>query len=157
MKILLQKIRILPKAAMNAQGFTLIELMVVIVILGILATFVTLNLRDVPDEAKQTKAMVDIKTLEAALEMYRLHNGMYPGTEQGLQALVEPPSSGTLPKKYKEGGYLGKSTVPTDPWGNDFIYLSPGVHGRFDIISYGADGVPEGDGFNSDINSWEIE
>lgn len=140
-----------------SQGFTLIELMVVIVILGILATFIVPNIMDAPDEARREKTKVDIAALDTALKMYKLHSGSYPSTEQGLQALVEPPTTGSIPKKYKEGGYLEKGKLPKDPWGNDFIYLSPGVHGKYDIISYGADGVPEGTGNNADINSWEIE
>jgi len=141
----------------NSQGFTLIELMVVIVILGILATFIVPNIMDTPDEARREKAKIDIAALDTALKMYKLHSGTYPSTEQGLQALVEPPTTGSIPKKYKEGGYLEKARLPKDPWGNEFIYLSPGVHGKYDIISYGADGVPEGTGNNEDISSWEIE
>jgi general secretion pathway protein G len=136
------------------RGFTLIELMVVIVILGILAIYIGPKIMGRPEEAKQVKAKVDIAALETALKLYKLDNGVYPSTEQGLQALVEPPQTGTLPKKWREGGYLEKGKVPKDPWGNDFIYLSPGVQGDFDIISYGA---PGGDGTNKDINNWEIE
>jgi general secretion pathway protein G len=139
------------------RGFTLIELMVVIVILGILAIYIGPKIMGRPEEAKQVKAKVDIAALETALKLYKLDNGVYPSTEQGLQALVEPPQTGTLPKKWREGGYLEKGKVPKDPWGNDFIYLSPGVQGDFDIISYGADGAPGGDGTNKDINNWEIE
>ncbi len=138
-------------------GFTLIELMVVIVILGILATLVVPNIMDTPDEAKQAKAKVDISALETALKMYKLHNGQYPTTQQGLQALVDPPESGTQPKNWKEGGYLEKGRVPLDPWDNEYVYLSPGVHGDYDITSYGADGVPGGEGKNADINSWDID
>ena len=152
----MKKIRTLFRTT-GSQGFTLIELMVVIVILGILATFIVPNIMDAPDEARREKAKMDIAALDTALKMYKLHSGTYPSTEQGLQALVEPPTSGAIPKKYKEGGYLEKGKLPKDPWGNDFIYLSPGVHGKYDIISYGADGVPEGTGNNEDINSWEIE
>ncbi|OQX02582.1 MAG: type II secretion system protein GspG [Desulfobacteraceae bacterium IS3] len=142
---------------MNSRGFTLIELMVVIVILGILATLIVPNIMDAPDEAKQAKAKVDISAVETALKMYKLHNGTYPTTEQGLLALVEAPTTGQLPKNWKEGGYLEKGKLPKDPWGNDYIYLSPGLHGEYDITSYGADGVPEGEGKNKDINNWEIE
>lgn len=152
----MKKTKILSRIT-NSQGFTLIELMVVIVILGILATLIVPNIMEEPDEARAAKAKMDIAALETALKMYKLHNGVYPSTEQGLNALVEPPTSGTVPKRYKEGGYLEKGKVPKDPWGNDFIYLSPGMHGKIDIISYGADGVPEGDGVNADINNWEIE
>jgi general secretion pathway protein G len=137
------------------RGFTLIELMVVIVILGILATLIVPNIMDTPDEAKQAKAKVDMTALETALKMYKLHTGSYPTTEQGLEALVSPPETGS--GNWKEGGYLEKGRVPLDPWGNDYVYLSPGVNGSFDITSYGADGVPGGEGKNRDINNWDIE
>ncbi len=138
-------------------GFTLIELMVVIVILGILVSFIAPRLMGRPDEAKQVKARVQMESLETAIKLYKLDSGIYPTTEQGLQALVEQPQTGTLPKKWRKGGYLEKGRVPKDPWGNEFVYLSPGAHGDYDIISYGADGVPGGEEFNKDINSWEIE
>ena len=89
--------------------------------------------------------------------MYKLDNGVYPSTEQGLQALVEPPSVGVLPKKWREGGYLEKSRIPKDPWGNEFVYLSPGVHDDYDLSSYGPDDQEGGEGKDADINSWEIE
>ena len=139
------------------QGFTLIELMVVIIILGILAMWVAPKIMSRPGEARQVKARLDIQNLETALKLYRLDNGPYPSTEQGLQALVEMPETGTIPKKWKKGGYLEKGRVPKDPWGNDFIYLSPGLKGDMDIISYGADGVPGGEDENKDINNWEID
>ena len=129
----------------DSRGFTLIELMVVIIILGILAMWVAPKIMSRPEQAKQVKARLDIQNLETALKLYKLDNGMYPSTEQGLQALVEQPETGNIPKKWKSGGYLEKSKVPKDPWGNDFIYLSPGLQGDFDIISYGADGVPGGE------------
>ncbi len=138
-------------------GFTLIELMVVIVILGILVSFIAPRLMGRPDEAKQVKARVQIESLETAIKLYKLDNGIYPTTEQGLQALIEQPQTGTLPKKWRKGGYLEKGKVPKDPWGNEFIYLSPGAHGDYDIIAYGADGVPGGEEFDKDINSWEID
>ncbi|MFP4475286.1 MAG: type II secretion system major pseudopilin GspG [Desulfatibacillaceae bacterium] len=138
-------------------GFTLLELMVVIVILGILATYVGAKIITKTDEAKQQTARVQIESLSSALKYYRLHNGHYPSTEQGLQALVEPPSTGRQPKKWQEGGYLEKNHVPKDPWGNDYVYISPGVHEDFDISSYGADNQPGGEGFDADINSWETD
>ncbi|NNK84053.1 MAG: type II secretion system major pseudopilin GspG [Desulfobacterales bacterium] len=141
----------------STHGFTLIELMVVIVILGILVSFIAPKIMGRPDEAKQVKARVQMESLETAIKLYKLDNGIYPMTEQGLQALVEQPQTGTLPKKWRKGGYLEKGRVPKDPWGNEFVYLSPGAHGDYDIISYGADGVPGGDEYNKDINSWEIE
>jgi general secretion pathway protein G len=115
----------LDKLINKNQGFTLIELMVVIVILGILAMWVAPKIMGRPEEAKQVKARLDIQNLETALKLYKLDNGPYPSTEQGLQALVEMPETGTIPKKWKKGGYLEKGRVPKDPWGNDFIYLSP--------------------------------
>jgi len=141
----------------STHGFTLIELMVVIVILGILVSFIAPRLMGRPDEAKQVKARIQMESMETAIKLYKLDSGMYPTTEQGLQALVEQPQTGTLPRKWRKGGYLEKGKVPKDPWGNEYIYLSPGASGDYDIISYGADGVPGGEEFDKDINSWEIE
>jgi len=138
-------------------GFTLIELMVVIVILGILAGLIIPRIMGRPEEAKQLKAKMQIESLETALKLYKLDNGMYPDTEQGLQALIEQPETGALPKNWRKDGYLEKGRVPKDPWENDFVYLSPGAHGDYDIISYGSDGVPDGEDKNRDINNWEIE
>ena len=140
------------------RGFTLIELMVVVVILGILALYIGPKIMGEPEKAKRVKVKMDIATLETALKMYKLDNGVYPSTEQGLQALVEAPETGVIPKKWRKGGYIEKNKVPKDPWGNEFVYISPGVHGDFDIISYGLDGVPGGeDEEGRDINNWEIE
>ena len=139
------------------RGFTLIEIMVVIVILGILAMYVAPKLMGRPEEAKQVRAKMDIAALETALKLYKLDSGIYPGTEQGLQALVQRPESGIIPKKWRQGGYLEKGKVPKDPWSNDYVYLSPGLKGDFDIISYGADGVPGGENENKDINNWDVD
>jgi general secretion pathway protein G len=140
------------------RGFTLIELMVVVIILGILALYIGPKIMGEPEKAKRVKTKLDLATLETALKMYKLDNGMYPSTEQGLQALVEAPETGVIPKKWRKGGYLEKNKVPKDPWGNEFVYISPGVHGDFDLISYGLDGVPGGeDEDDKDINNWEIE
>jgi general secretion pathway protein G len=139
------------------QGFTLIELLVVILILGLLAGIVGPKLFGHADEAKQTKARVQIENFSSALKMYKLDNGQFPTTEQGLEALVTQPQSGDIPKKWKKGGYMAKKQIPKDPWGNDYVYLCPGVHDDFDITSYGADKVPGGEDFNRDINSWEID
>lgn len=142
--------------AAGSQGFTLIELMVVMVILGILAGMIVPRIMDRPEEARRTKAAVDIQALEQALQLYKLDNGQYPTTEQGLQALVEAPSVGRLAKKWRKGGYLDKSRVPKDPWDNDFVYISPGLHGDLDLMSYGPDGEPGGEGMDADINNWEL-
>jgi len=139
------------------RGFTLIELMVVIVILGILALYVAPKIMGRPDEAKQVKAKMDIASLETALKLYKLDNGFYPSTEQGLSALVQVPQSGQIPKNWKQGGYLEKEQVPKDPWGTPYLYLSPGNHGDFDLLSYGADGVAGGEGTDRDINNWDLE
>jgi general secretion pathway protein G len=138
-------------------GFTLIELMVVIVILGILAGLIIPRVMGRPDEARRAKAKMQIESIETALKLYKLDNGAYPTTEQGLQALVEAPSIGQPAKNWRQGGYLERSKVPKDPWDNDFIYLSPGTHGDFDLSSLGADGEAGGEEKNKDINSWELE
>jgi general secretion pathway protein G len=138
-------------------GFTLIELLVVLVIIGILAGYIGPKIMGHPEEAKRTKATLQIQGIDTALKMYKLDNGMYPTTEQGLQALVEPPAIGKLPPKWREGGYLEKGKVPPDPWNNDFVYLSPGVYGDFDLSSYAADAEAGGEGDGRDINNWDIE
>ena len=142
---------------MNQRGFTLIELMVVIVILGILAGLIIPRIMGRPEEARRMKARVQMESIETALKLYKLDNGSYPTTEQGLQALVEAPTVGQLPKAWRDGGYLEKGRVPKDPWDNEYIYLSPGVNSDFDLISYGADGEPGGEDINKDINNWELE
>lgn len=139
----------------NQRGFTLIEIMVVVVILGILAALVVPRFLDRPEEARRTKAAVDIKGLEEALALYKLDNGFFPSTDQGLKALVDKPETGRIPNKYAEGGYLKK--VPVDPWGQPYVYVSPGAHDDYDIISYGADGEPGGEGNNADIESWNLD
>ena len=145
------------RRAASQGGFTLIEIMVVIIILGILAMYVAPKLMGRPDEAKQVRARMDIAALETALKLYKLDNGIYPATEQGLLALVQRPESGTIPRKWRQGGYLEKSKVPKDPWGNDYVYLAPGLKGDFDIICYGADGVPGGENENRDITNSDTE
>jgi general secretion pathway protein G len=141
----------------GSSGFTLIELMVVIVILGILAGLIIPRIMGRPEEARQMKAQVQIESIETALRLYKLDNGSYPSTEQGLQALVEAPTVGELPRAWREGGYLEKGKIPKDPWGNDYVYLSPGVHGDYDLSSYGAEGQPGGEGKDKDINSWDMD
>ena len=145
------------KKKLGSHGFTLIEIMVVLVILGILAGLIVPRIIGRPDEARRMKAKIQIQSLETALQLYKLDTGNYPTTEQGLQALVEAPATGELAKSWREGGYLEKGQVPLDPWGNEYVYLSPGAAGDFDIVSYGADGVAGGEGKNEDINNWDLE
>jgi len=142
---------------LNNQGFTLLEIMVVVVILSILAIYVAPKIMGKPDEARINAAMLQIKSFESALKFYKLHSFVYPTTEQGLDALVSPPESGTLPKNFQKGGYMDK--IPKDPWGNDYIFLSPGAQNAdsFDLMSYGADGQPGGEDENADINNWNLE
>lgn len=134
------------------RGFTLIEVMVVVVILGILAAFIVPRIMDRPDAARIVKAQNDIGAIRAALDYYRMDNHRYPATDEGLESLVERPANAPA---WKEGGYMDK--VPVDPWGNPYQYLSPGVHGTIDIFSYGADGTEGGDGINADIGNWNIQ
>ncbi|OEU48272.1 MAG: type II secretion system protein GspG [Desulfuromonadales bacterium C00003096] len=139
----------------NQRGFTLIEILVVVTILGILAAIVVPRILERPEQARRTKATVDIKGIEESLGLFKLDNGFYPSTEQGLQALVVKPQTGSIPSRYPESAYLKKA--PVDPWGNPYIYLSPGVHDQFDIISYGSDGEPGGEGNDDDVRSWELD
>ena len=136
-------------------GFTLIEIMVVVVILGILAAIVVPNIMGRPDEARVAKVKQDLRVLEATLSLYRLDNFFYPSTEQGLEALVNEPEGEPAPKNWNQEGYVDR--LPKDPWGNQYQYLNPGVHGEVDISSYGADGVPGGDGIRADIGSWQLD
>ena len=142
----------------SERGFTLLEILIVITILGILASLVAVKLMDRPGEARALKAQLDINTLENALKLYKLDNAFYPSTEQGLRALVETPSVGRIPKKWREGGYLEKGVVPKDPWENDYLYLSPGTRNPdFDLWSYGADGEEGGEGEDADITNWSVK
>ncbi|SDV48488.1 type II secretion system major pseudopilin GspG [Chitinasiproducens palmae] len=134
------------------RGFTLIEVMVVIAIIGILGALIVPKIMDRPNQARITAAKTDIASLKQALSLYRLDNGRYPSTEQGLRALVEKPSTDPVPNNWKAGGYIER--LPNDPWGNPYQYLNPGVHGEVDIFSYGADGKPGGEGNDADIGSW---
>ncbi len=139
------------------RGFTFIELMAVIVILGILAMSVMPKFFGRIDEARATSAKVQIRNFEQALKLFNLDNGFYPSTEQGLQALIEKPSVGKIPPKWREGGYLEKNLLPMDPWSNDYIYLSPGRTGEdYEIISFGRDGKEGGEGIDADISSSQI-
>ncbi|MCK5336267.1 MAG: type II secretion system major pseudopilin GspG [Gammaproteobacteria bacterium] len=141
-------------ATNKQQGFTLIEVMVVVVILGILAAVVVPRIMDNPDKARITKAKQDIRAIESALDLYRLDNFNYPTTDQGLDALVSAPSDLATSENYKQGGYIRK--LPNDPWGSAYLYLSPGEHSELDIYSLGSDGAPGGTGVAADIGNWNI-
>lgn len=138
-------------------GFTLIEVMVVIIILGLLAAIVMPRLVGQTDKARYEQAKIQMRILEDALKRYKLENGRFPTTAQGLQALVQKPSSPPLPRNWPKGGYLDKPEVPLDPWGNEFIYVSPGQHGPdYDMVSLGADGIEGGEGYDQDVQSWSL-
>jgi len=139
---------------MRSKGFTLIELMVVLVILGVLAAMIAPKIMDRPDEARIIAAKQDIATVIQALKMYRLDNIRYPTTEQGLQALITKPAIDPIPDNWKSGGYLEK--LPKDPWGHAYVFLNPGRHGDIDVISLGADGQTGGEGRDADIGSWML-
>lgn len=135
-------------------GFTLLEVMVVVVILGILASFVVPNLLGNKEKADQQKAITDIVALENALDMYKLDNSVYPTTDQGLEALVTKPSN-PEPRNYRDNGYIRR--LPNDPWDNPYQYLSPGDNGTIDIFTLGADGQEGGEGASADIGNWNMQ
>jgi general secretion pathway protein G len=136
------------------RGFTLIEIMVVVIIIGLLAAFIVPAVIGKVDEAKVAKAKGDIQALEAALAMFYLDNSKYPTTEQGLKALTQQPNDPTI-RHWKPGGYLDH--VSKDPWGNDYLYVFPGTHGKaYDLYTLGADGQPGGEGINADIGNWNL-
>ncbi|MCG7199727.1 type II secretion system major pseudopilin GspG [Marinobacter pelagius] len=137
------------------RGFTLIEIMVVMVILGLLVAIVAPNIMGRSDQAKVTIAETQLKNIQSALDLYRLDNSHYPSTQQGLEALVSRPSGSPEPKNWNPDGYL--KSVPEDPWGNQFQYVSPGTEGPYDLYSYGADGQEGGDGDAADISVWKTE
>lgn len=142
----------------NQKGFTLIEIMVVVIILGLLAGLVLPRILGQEDKARVEAAKVQIRSLEGALDAYKLDNGFYPSTDQGFDALIKKPETGRIPNKWREGGYLKPARIPKDPWGKDFVYLSPGGEGReYEIISHGADNEPGGEGNSADIESWKME
>lgn len=135
------------------QGFSLIEIMVVVVIMGILASIVVPRIMSRPDEARKVKAKQDILAIQNALDLYKLDNGFYPTTNQGLEALVKKPTTPPVPNHWK--AYL--KSLPIDPWGRPYLYLNPGEHGDIDIFTYGADGQPGGTGINAEIGNWEVD
>ena len=137
-------------------GFTLLEIIVVVFILSILVALVAPRIIGRTDDARIADARLQIKNFETALKLYKLDNGFYPDTQQGLDALVEKPTTGRIPPKYPAGGYLEKKKIPSDPWGNPYAYVCPGLHGDFDIFSYGADGKEGGEGKDADINNWDL-
>ena len=137
----------------HSPGFTLIEVLVVVVILGILAALVVPRIMDRPDEAKRVAAKADVQAIAQALKLYRLDNGFYPTTEQGLGALVARPATQPAPGNWKQGGYLER--LPSDPWGSPYQYLAPGVKGEIDVFSLGADKARGGEGNGADIGNWE--
>ncbi len=141
--------------SMRRNGFTLIEVMVVIVILGILAALVVPRVMNRPDEARIIKAKQDIRALEGALNLYKLDSYAYPSTDQGLEALVQKPTTPPEPRHWKEGGYIDR--LPKDPWGEPYQYLNPGTHGAIDIYTLGVDHQPGGEGNNADIGNWNLE
>lgn len=136
------------------RGFTLIEVMVVIVIIAVLAALIVPKVMSRPDEARVTAARQDIGAIGQALKLYKLDNMRYPTTEQGLQALVKKPTASPVPENWKGNGYLEK--LPKDPWGTPYKYLQPGLHGDVDVMSYGADREAGGEGNDADIGSWEL-
>lgn len=138
----------------RSSGFTLLEIMIVVVILGVLAALVVPKVMSRPDEARLVAAKQDIASLQQALKLYRLDNFVYPTTEQGLQALVSKPTSPPVPPNWKGGGYLDR--LPKDPWGSPYQYLSPGVHGEVDVFSFGADRESGGEGDGADVGSWML-
>ncbi|HIJ83641.1 MAG: ral secretion pathway protein G [Magnetococcales bacterium] len=143
-----------PSRSTGSEGFTLIEIMVVIVILGILATLIIPRIMDRPDQARRTKATLDIQAIGQALDLYRLDNHRYPTTDQGLDALVKKPSVEPVPKQWRQNGYLAK--LPKDPWDGAYVYMSPGMHGEYDLVSMGADAELGGEGNAADVESWNL-
>ncbi|GAB5453479.1 MAG: type II secretion system major pseudopilin GspG [Halioglobus sp.] len=139
----------------NNAGFSLVEILVVLVIMGLLISVVAPTVLNQADEARVQKARADFKNIETALKMYKLDNYVYPTTEQGLEALVEPSSLDPQPRNFRQGGYLEET--PLDPWGRPYLYLSPGENKEIDIYSLGADGLSGGDGQNADIGNWREE
>jgi general secretion pathway protein G len=146
----------LASRAARARGFTLIEIMVVITILGILAALIVPRVVGRTDDARIAAAKQDIAQIMGALKLYRLDNGRYPSTEQGLRALIEKPSTEPVPNNWKQGGYLERNSLPKDPWGKEYQYLSPGLRGEVDVFSFGRDGQSGGEGPDAEIGSWGL-
>ncbi len=138
-------------------GFTLIEIMVVVVIMGVLISLIAPNILGRVDDARATAAQADVNVLSQALDMYKLDNQRFPSTDQGLYALVEMPTGSPKPRRWNPEGYLKKSALPKDPWGNEYQYVSPGSRNAYDLYSLGADGKEGGEGFDADVGNWEEE
>lgn len=143
------------EAGRRDAGFSLLELMVVVVILSILALVIAPRIIDRPDQARVARVQSDLAVIQSAVKLYRLDNFRYPTTEQGLRALVDRPSTEPVPRNWAENGYIDR--MPVDPWGNEYQYLSPGVHGEFDVFTLGADGVTGGSGADADLGTWTLE
>ncbi len=141
------------KSIRKQQGFSLIEILVVLVIMGLLISIIAPNVLGRADEARVQKVFADFSAIETALRMYRLDNYVYPSSEQGLQALVDRPTLEPVPTNWKQDGYL--EALPVDPWGNPYRYLSPGQNGQYDVFTFGADGTRGGEGQNADYGNWQ--
>jgi len=139
----------------NQKGITLIEIMVVVVIIGILSTVIFTRVADRPEQARRTKAMTEIRAMQTSLELFKLDNGFYPSTEQGLEALVTEPTTGRIPANYPASGYIER--VRNDPWQTPYVYICPGLHGDYDLESFGADQADGGTGKNEDVESWNLQ
>ncbi len=138
----------------SSAGFTLIEILIVVVIIGILAGLIVPRVMDRPDQARVVAAKSDIAAIMNALKLYKLDNGIYPASQQGLAALIKKPEGDGTPQNWKSGGYLER--LPKDPWGTDYQYLNPGVHGDVDVFSYGADRAPGGEDYAAEVGSWTL-
>lgn len=138
-------------------GFTLLEIIVVVFILSLLAAIVAPKIIGRTDDAKIDAAKVQIRNIETALKLFKMDSGFYPETQQGLEALTTKPETGRVPAKYREGGYLEQKKIPLDPWGNPYIYVAPGIHGDYDLISLGSDGKEGGSGKDADITNWDMQ
>ncbi len=148
---------VLTERLRDHRGFNLIELMIVLVIIGILATLLIPRIMERPEEARRVKAKMDIVTIESALKLYKIDSGEYPTTEQGLEALIKKPDANPVPPKWREGGYLEGNSVPKDPWGNAYYYVSPSEDGKdYEIVSYGRTGQPGGTGRDASISSSDL-
>ena len=145
------------KHSISIRGFTLLELIVVVFILSLLVAIVAPRIVGRTDDARMAEAKVQIKNFETALKLFKIDNGFYPDTQQGLEALTEKPATGRIPKNYRTGGYLEQKKIPLDPWGNPYVYVSPGIQGDFDIMSYGADDKEGGEGKDADIKNWDLQ